>query len=234
LKLKTSLADITMQERRSTKLFVVEEGFNLELRQTLELLSLARERDCTLVLFRSSLCEAGLQELKKLKTFRLNHGWLFEIGIFPGGGHVLLIEGQEHSQLSMNTLGDSLVSVARIEPFCSFDRGDSGLLSVSVNWNLHDETPQEKAKGEMKTLFLMNPDTTARKVTLEFAGPVRIHGAGGSGASADPGGSEMGAKCFETELPPLSVIPLSVFVERSAKEITIEEKVEDGAPAELA
>jgi len=235
LKLKTSLADISMQERRSTKLFVVEEGFNLELRQTLELLSLARERDCTLVLFRSSLCEAGLQELRKLKTFRLNHGWLFEIGIFPGGGHVLLIEGQEHSQLSMNTLGDSLVSVARIEPFCSFDRGDSNLLSVSVNWNLKDETPQEKAKGEMKTLFLMNPETEARKVTLEFVSPVRIHGAGGSGAAADHMGSEPGGLRFETELPPLSVIPLSVFVERASQETNaIEERVLDGASAELA
>lgn len=85
------------------------------------------------------------KELKKLKTFRLNHGWLFEIGIYPGGGHVLLIEGQESSNLTMNTLGDSLVSVARIEPFCSFDRGDSGVVSASVDWTLKDETPEGKS-----------------------------------------------------------------------------------------
>ncbi|MGZ3658645.1 MAG: hypothetical protein ACXVCK_01050 [Bdellovibrionota bacterium] len=234
LKLKTSLADINAHERKTTKLFVVEEGFSLELRQTHELLSFVRERDCTLVLFRSSLCESGLQELKKLKTFRLNHGWLFEIGIFPGGGHVLLIEGQEHSQLSMNTLGDSLVSVARIDPFCSFDRGESGLLSVTVNWDLNDESPEEKAKGEMKTLFLMNPETEAKKVSLEFASPVRIHGMQG-GASAENG--EPGGKCFETELPPLSVIPLSLFVERAPAEVAAAqeaEKAQDGTPAELA
>ena len=232
LKLKTSLADINSHERKTTKLFVVEEGFSLELRQTHELLSLARERDCTLVLFRSSLCERGLQELKKLKTFRLNHGWLFEIGIFPGGGHVLLIDGQEHSQLSMSTLGDSLVSVARLEPFCSFDRGESGVLSVSVDWDLNDETSEEKARGEMKTLFLMNPETEAKKVSLEFSSPVRIHGMH-PGASAESG--EPAGKCFETELPPLSVIPLSVFVERPAKEILESlEKLEDGTPAELA
>lgn len=228
LKFKTSLGDIDATERRTTKLFVVEEGFSLELRQTQELLSLPRERDCTLVLFRSSLCEAGLKELKKLKTFRLNHGWLFEIGIFPGGGHVLLIEGQESSQLSMNTLGDSLVSVARIDPFCSFDRGESGLLSATVNWNLADESPAEKAQGEMKTLFLMNPEAEMKKVSLEFTHPVRLHG---SGSGAEAGEQGLG-KCFETELPALSVIPLSVFVERPVK--IVEEEVESGAPAELA
>ncbi|HEY8278386.1 MAG TPA: hypothetical protein VIH99_02100 [Bdellovibrionota bacterium] len=232
LKLKTSLADIDAVERKTAKLFVVEEGYNLELRQTMELLSLAKERDCTLVLFRSSLCEAGLKELKKLKTFRLNHGWLFEIGIFPGGGHVLLIEGQESSQLSMNTLGDSLVSVARIEPFCMFDRGESGVMSVSVDWNLKDETPEEKAAGDMKTLFLMNPGAEARKITLEFSRLVRIHGMSlGEGASTET--SEQGyGKCFETELPPLSVIPLSMMVERLA--VVAEKREEDGTPAELA
>lgn len=231
LKLKTSLAEIDAVERKTTKLFVVEEGYALELRQTMELLGLAKERDCTLVLFRSSLCETGLKELKKLKTFRLNHGWLFEIGIYPGGGHVLLIEGQESANLSMGTLGDSLVSVARIEPFCSFDRGDSGVISVSVDWNLKDETPEEKAKGKMKTLFLMNPEPEAKKLTLEFSSGVRIHGTG-EGASAEVGGF---GKCFDTELPPLSVIPMSLFVERSAQLAfdTMKEE-EDGTPAELA
>lgn len=229
LKLKTSLADIDARERKTTKLFVVEEGFNLELRQTLELLSLPRERDCTLVLFRSSLCEAGLKELKKLKTFRLNHGWLFEIGIYPGGGHVLLVEGQESSQLTMNTLGDSLVSVARIEPFCSFDRGESGVISASVDWDLEGESPEDKAKGEMKTLFLMNPDPESRKLSLEFAHPVRIHGSGAGAESGEQGSGN----CFETELPALSVIPLTVFLEKPAK-VSDEKVEEDGAPAELA
>ncbi len=229
LKLKTSLADISAQERKHTKLFGVEEGYNLELRQTMELLGLARDRDCTLVLFRSSLCESGLRELKKLKTFRLNHGWLFEIGIYPGGGHVLLIEGQEHSKLSMGTLGDSLVSVARIEPFCSFDRGESGVISVSVDWNLKGESPEEKARGTMKTLFLMNPEPEAKKLTLEFSGRVRIHGV----TQREGEGSEQGfGKCFETELPPLSVIPMSLFVERVSQ--SFDKVEEDGTSAELA
>lgn len=231
LKFKTSLNDISPEERTRTKLFAVEEGYALEHRQFMDLLKVARERDCTVVVFRSSLCEAGLKEFKKLKTFRLNHGWLFEIGIFPEGGHVLLIEGQEHSQLSMDTLGDSLVSVARIEPFCSFDRNDTGVLSIAVDWNLKDESPAEKAKGSMKTLFLMNPDASARKLTLEFSGPVRIHGMKqGEGASAEVSEEGYGS-CFETELPPLSVIPLSLFVEKANQEI---EKGANGSPAELA
>lgn len=233
LKFKASLRDIDEEERNTAKLFVVEEGYNLELRQAMDLLALARERDCTIVVFRSSLCEAGQKELKKLKTFRLNHGWLFEISIFPGGGHVLLIEGQEQSQLSMDTLGDSLVSVARIDPLCSFDRGNSGVISASVDWNLKDETEEEKARGEMKTLFLMNPSTEAKKLTLEFTYPVHLHGAArGEGASAEQAEPGYG-KCFETELPPLSVIPLSLQVERPAVKV-IDEKVEHGTPAELA
>ena len=231
MKFKTSLAEIDADERKRTKLFAVEEGYNLEYRQTMDLLSIARERDCTVVFFRSSLCEAGLRELKKLKTFRLNHGWLFEIGIFPGGGHVLLIEGQEHSQLSMDTLGDSLVSVARIEPFCSFERAETGVHSLAVDWNLKDETTEEKAAGSMKTLFLINPDPEQRKLTLEFAGPVRIHGLRqGEGASTEQSAEAQG-KCFETELPPLSVIPISVFVQNDQP---APEKDEDGTQAELA
>lgn len=231
LKFKNSLQDLSKEEREKTRLFAVEEGYSIELRQALELLSIARERDCTLVIFRSSLCEAGLREFRKLKTFRLNHGWLFEIGVFPEGGHVLLIEGQESSQISMDTLGDSLVSVARIEPFCSFDRGSSGIFSFSVDWNLKDESPEEKAKGSMKTLFLMNPGVESKKCTLEFAGNVRIHGLKpGAGASAELS-EEAHGKCFETELPALSVIPLSIFVEREQQ---LEERSEDGTQAELA
>ena len=54
----------------------------------------------------------------------------------------------------------------------------------------------------------------------------------GEQAGAETGDQPAG-KCFETELPALSVIPLSVFLEKPAK--SAEEKVEeDGAPAELA
>lgn len=229
LKFKTSLADLTPQERDTAKLFAVEEGYALEFRQFTELMKITKERDCTLVVFRSSLCDAGLAEFRKLKKFRLNHGWLFEIGIFPEGGHVLLIEGQEHSQLSMDTLGDSLVSVARIEPFCSFDRKDSGVFSLAVDWKLKDETPEEKLSGSMKTLFLMNPDAGDRRIALEFSSPVKIHGnTNGAGATA---GEESFGTCFETDLPPLSVIPLSIFVENTQVEL---EKKPDGTQAELA
>lgn len=226
----SSLSELSDEDRRSTRLYAIEEGYQLELRQTLDLLALAEKRDCTVVIFRSSLCEAGFREFRKLKTFRLNHGWLFEIGIYSGGGHVLLIEGQENAQLSMDTLGDSLLSVARIEPLCSFDRGKSPVFSMSVDWNLRDETEEEKARGSMKTLFLMNPSIRPERLTLEFPKPVRIHGLkAGAGASAELS-DEAHGRCFETELPPMSVIPLSVFVE---KEPGLE-KGKNGTEAELA
>ena len=101
---------------------------------------------------------------------------------------------------------------------------------MSVDWHLKDESPEEKAKGQMKTLFLMNPEPEPKKLLLEFAGTVRIHGMN-AGASAETGGQSHG-NCFETELPPLSVIPLSLLVEKTQK--SLEEKEEDGAPAELA
>ena len=91
----------------------------------------------------------------------------------------------------MNTLGDSLVSVARIDPFCSFDRGDSGLISVSVDWDLADETPEEKAIGEMKTLFLMNPEPETKRVSLEFTHPVRVHGSGAGAEAGENGFGQM-------------------------------------------
>jgi hypothetical protein len=231
LRFLSSLSELTEEDKKRTRLYAVEEGYQLELRQTMDLLDLARERDCTVVIFRSSLCEAGFQEFHKLKTFRLNHGWLFEIGLLPSGGHVLLIEGQESAQLSMDTLGDSLLSVARVEPLCSFDRSKSPVFSLSVDWNLKDETELEKAQGMMKTLFLINPSAQAEKLTLEFPKSVRIHGLqAGSGASAEVSEAAHG-KCFETELPPLSVIPLSVFVESERAEA---EKGKDGTEAELA
>lgn len=248
LRFTGSIAEITKEERERASLFVVEEGYDLELRQTMELLSLAKTRDCTVVLFRSSLCEAGLKEFHKLKTFRLNHGWLFEIGMYPDGGHVLLVEGQENAQLSMDTLGDSLISVARIDPFCSFDKGESGVISMAVDWELKDELAEEKSRGQMKTLFLMNPSPEPQKFQLEFTGNVRLHGLhNGSGASTEV--AEGAGKSFETELPPLSVIPLGVLLEsdprvENSDELDVEDttlsaesavgKVTDGTQTELA
>jgi hypothetical protein len=103
------------------------------------------------------------------------------------------------------------------------------VLSLSVEWNLKDETPEEKAAGSMRTLFLLNPDGEARKLALEFPRPVRIHGMGtGAGAEAAQEGK---GSCFETELPPLSVIPMSIFLENTLQE---GETSLDGDPAELA
>lgn len=225
LQFKTSLSELLDKEKKDTKLFAVEEGYSLEFRQFMELLNIVRQRDCALVVFRSSLCEAGLAEFRKLKKFRLNHGWLFEIGIFPDGGHVLLVEGQEHSQLSMDSLGDSLISVARIEPFCSFERKGNNVFSMSVNWTLEDQQPD---LGQMKTLFLMNPEAKDKKMNIEFGQNVRIHGVQNKNTQSVE--EESPGTYFETELPPLSVIPLSVFVET----INELERKPHGVEAELA
>lgn len=229
LKFKTSLNELTLAEKMRTKLFTVEEGYSLEIGQTRELFQLAKDRDCTVVVFKSSLCEAGIKEFRKLKTFRLNHGWFFEIGMYPDGGHVLLIEGQESANLSMDTLGDSLLSVARIDPVCSFDRANTGVISLAIDWR--------EGKQSVKTIFLMNPHTAAQKLTLEFGRPVRLFGTKPESANQTVDKEACG-RSFETELPALSVIPLHVAFEPEAKDEELDgnnvERSDYGTQAELA
>lgn len=220
LRVHGSLSEIEKPERKKLKLFAVEEGYQLEFKQAQELFDLAREQDCTAVFFRSSLCELAQKELQNYKSMRLNHGWIFEVTIFPSGGNVLVIEGQENSQLTMETLGDSLLNVARISPLCSFDRS-GGLFSLCVDWTL-DGT-------KMKTFFLMNPTAQPKPLQLDFRSRVRIHGLQQSGGAVHGDEGDALGKSFETSLPPLSVIPLSVVEE--AEEIR---ESDDGTKAELA
>lgn len=79
----------------------------------------------------------------------------------------------------------------------------------------------------MKTLFLMNPEPEAKKLNLEFNGRVKIHGVSDSS-------DQSYGKCFETELPPLSVIPMSLFVERTQTSLETDKVEENGTSAELA
>ena len=232
IKFKDSLNDLTDREREKSKLFVVEEGFPLEFKLTNDIFSLAKDRDCTVVIFRSSLCEAGLKEFHKLKNFRLNHGWIFEIGLYPGGGHVLLIEGHENSQLSMESLGESLLSAAKIDPLCSYDKKNSEIFTLAIDWDFKNEPSSSDTKPpNMKTLFLMNSSSHKEKLNLDFTASVKIQGLEVSQKLDNPESGATG-NSFEAELPPLSVIPISVFIEQESA--VSESRITDGIPAELA
>jgi hypothetical protein len=209
---RRSLSDITENEKAKLRLLAVEEGYSLELRQTLDLFSLAKKYDCTIVLFRSSLCESSRREIQKLKTFRLNHGWLFEIALFPEGGNILLVEGQESSTLSMDTLGDSLLSVARIEPLCALATKGGMAATLALDWRMSTNGDSSSEVAKMRTLILINPEPKAQQVELDFHAKAKIQGlqlGGGPAQSAE----ELPGTKFETELPGLSVIPLTVFLQ---------------------
>ena len=96
LKLKTTLADI--DRRRAPLDEAVRGGGRLQPQAAPEPGAPVAAEGARLhagALPLVALREPGSRSFKKLKTFRLNHGWLFEIGIFPGGGHVLLVEGRK-------------------------------------------------------------------------------------------------------------------------------------------
>lgn len=200
LKMKSSIFEIEKQDLEETKLLAVEEGLHLEYSQSSELVKIAKERECTVVLFRSSLCERAVREIQSHRSFRLNHGWAFDVALFQGGGHVIVVDGnpQGSSEIEMEKLGESLLSVAKIDPWCHYDRGAAKIFSTSIDWTT--------SNGAMKTLFLLNPTREAQPLCLHFKNEVSIHGL------ERKKGEDVGiGKDFETVLPALSVIPLTVF-----------------------
>ena len=178
-----------------------------------------------MVVFRSSLNDFTQAELAKLESFRLSHGWIYNVTMFDSGGHLLVIEGQENSTLSMDTLGDSLLGVAKLKPLCTFAQESGNVLSLSVSW----KSPEENE--EMRTLFLMNSSTSPEKLELHFNQSVEVHGLSG-GAE---GKSEAIGRNLDTTLPPLSVVPLTVLLKKSAEKTQREETTNHaGTAAELA
>ncbi|MCO5143743.1 MAG: hypothetical protein M9962_11695, partial [Oligoflexia bacterium] len=134
---KVSLSDLISDSdpEHKSKLLVVEEGYVLEHKQTLDLLDYVKNNECTAVVFKTSLCEKGIEEFRKLKTFRLNHGWFFEIGVFASGGNVLLVESADESGLSIESLCDSLVSAGNIDPLCEIEVATKAkITTLTVDW----------------------------------------------------------------------------------------------------
>ena len=203
LYMRNSIFDLQEAEKKEAKLLAVEEGFNLEFTQSQALTKIAEEQECTVVFFRSSLCEKAQREIEKYRSFRLNHGWAFEVSLFPSGGHIIVVDsrdGRAASAEAMEKLAESLLAVAKISPWCHYDRTDHQISSISVDWQM--------SQGMMKTLFLLNPSREAKNLSLHFVHEVSVQG-------LEPkAGNEAGeGKDFESSLPPLSVIPLTVFME---------------------
>lgn len=202
LRIITSRTKLSDLELKKLRLLAVEEGLSVSEEDADALIQIARFQDCSVVLFRSSLSRATLRKLEDLRGFRLNHGWIFNLYVFPGGGHVIVVEGGEKAGTSVEPLVDNLLSVAQVEPWCTFTDNTGPVSSASFSW----ETDQESLE-EQRTVFVMNPTDQERPLTIKLVRTARVQGIRNGEASGDCVGKE-----FTTILPPFAVAPLSVLM----------------------
>ncbi|NUM88900.1 MAG: hypothetical protein HUU37_06835, partial [Bdellovibrionales bacterium] len=127
----------------------------------------------------------------------------------------IVVEGSG-SGASIETLGENLLAVAQVQPWCRFDREPHEVASVSYDWT------------GGRTMFLLNPGRDPLPLKLEFLHPAQVQGLH-SGARDDE--REACGKTFGTTLPPFSVVPLSVSMQIPQ---TFEQVDSHGSTAELA
>lgn len=188
LRMRGSALDINPEELASLRFIVAEEALRLEFTQSKELLRLAQDEGKTVVLFRSSLCDRAAQTIASHRSFQIRHGWDYEICLFAGGGQLLIVQGGGDTAGDMHSLAQSLIGVAKLEPWCTYLKED--ICTLRVDWQGGAETA--------RSLFLLNPRPEAKSLHLEFHMPVRL----GEGEGED----------FTAELPPYAAIPLQVTV----------------------
>ncbi len=209
LKIVTARQEMREQELKRLRLFAVEEGLSVSPEDADALIELARYQDCSVVVFRSSLQKQTLRKLEELRGFRLNHGWHFHLYVFPGGGHVIVVESGENANNSVEPLVDNLLSVAQIEPWCSFADETGPVKSVSYIW------PKEaEARDEQRTVFVMNPSDHEISLKMKLTRTARVRGI----RSGEMGDTECVGKEFSTMLPPFAVAPLAVVMDAEEAE----------------
>jgi hypothetical protein len=188
------------------KLIIAEEGLTLEFQQYLELAALTKIQACTVMLFKSSLCERALRDLASQKKFNVARGWKYDIIMQPSGGQMIFVEGEETTLSPMDELADSAIAVAQLKSWCQLDRTSQEIYSISIDW---PETESEI----VKTLFLLNPSSQSMPLTLNFLPETKIQGIflGNSQQMASPINGEF----FEGVLPPYSVVPLTAYLQNS-------------------
>ena len=176
-----------LEETAGLKLLVVEEGLSLDLIHFQDLEKLARAKNITIALFRSSLCKQAEKRVSEIRSFQLNNSWRYDVSIFPSGGHLLVVDTKENITAPMDSLCESLISAADIKPWCECTANQ--VLSLSYEWNEHS-----------KILFLINCSDQEQEVNLKFLHNVQIQ--------------KVSGKEFDTKLLPYSVVPVSMLVEK--------------------
>ncbi len=220
VKFVVSLAEVA--EKASAKLLVVEEGLALNAEEGDSLVKLAREHSCTVVFFRSSLAGRTLRMLSEMKGLKLSHGWNFDLHVFSSGGNVIVVEGGGPGA-SIEALGENLLAVAQVEPWCKFDRESHELATVSYEWRTNPHLNEQT-----RTMFLLNPGREPLALRLDFLRPASVQGIH-SGARDDE--RESRGTSFNTTLPPFSVVPVAITMDAPLATNQVDH---DGSTAELA
>lgn len=207
------------------RLIVVEEGLTLEFQQYREFLNLSQKAPCTVVLFKSSLCERALREIAGFQKFQIQRGWNYDVVMQASGGQILMVEGKESSLSSMPELAESIIAVAQLQSWCHLNKplnqNEQEVFSVSIDWS-------EKTNETVKTIFLLNPLPTATPLSLSFAPETKVQGIffGGEQRALEP----LRGEVFEGVLPAFSVVPLTAYLQKQethANKIEPEETLEN-------
>lgn len=194
------MIDLRPAELRRIRIMVVEEALLIEYEQFQALLKRARDDGATIAFFRSSLCKRAQAEMNLFDKFKFNHGWRYEVTLFPSGGHILVVDGQEHSGASMDTLADRLLAVGGVEKWCTTN--DAFVARMTFD-------PRTDGNRE-RIIFFANPGGEERRLKMSFSRGLRFEGmrlARAEGANADP----LEAEEMEATIPPLALVPLRVF-----------------------
>ena len=205
LQLRSSMIDLKAEELRRIRIMVVEEALLIEYEQFQALVRRAREDGATIAFFRSSLCKRAQAEMNLFDKFKFNHGWRYEVTLFPGGGHILVVDGQEHGGVSMDTLAERLLAVGGVEKWCTMS--DACVSRMTFD-------PQTAVIGGQalreRIIFFANPSDEERRVKMSFTRGLRFEGmrlARAEGATPDP----LEAEEMEATIPALALVPPRVF-----------------------
>ena len=199
LQMSGYLQDLDNESIAQIKLMIVEEALAIEYSHFTDLIQQAKDRNITIAFFRSSLCKRAQGDISCLKTFRIRHGWNYEVAIFESRGHIIVIDGQENSLTKMKTLMERLLAVAGISEWC--EQRQPEISSISVNLD-HDQ--------KSRILFLLNPSNSVVDTSIYFREGAKIEGIHLQKKEEGTETPSMQGEEFETKLPPYSVVPVAL------------------------
>lgn len=213
----TSLFDVPDIKLERTKLLFVEEALVIENDQFRALVERAKQYNYTLALFRSSLCKRSQAELSCFETFKIKHGWEYEVALFPDGGQLLVIDGHESTLSNMEELVTRILAVAKAEPVL---RTNSKKVLANFICNHMDES--------IVTGFLFNPSDVVEELQFTIPRSVSIEGIEARAEEENESDRLRAEKRLIVQVPPYAVVPVLLqFESRVDVPVTTDELLEE-------